>query len=210
MVSITCAILAGGRSSRMGVDKAMLDVGGMTMLARAIELGRQACGRVMVVGREGSPGDGETLYVADRPGPFQGPIGGIVTALEQAGTTVLAMACDVPLLRLETVRGLLEAHRLSPAGTLATIAVVATRDERRAEPLLALYTVEIAPVLKAWIAAGRRSLQPLLETPGVWCWRMPDGMQDELVNVNDQASLANARQRLDQRRGVQDEGANQG
>ena len=48
--SVTGFVLAGGKSSRMGQDKAFLQLGGRTLLAHALELARAVTGNVWIVG----------------------------------------------------------------------------------------------------------------------------------------------------------------
>jgi molybdenum cofactor guanylyltransferase len=82
-------ILAGGRSSRMGRDKALLDWHGRTLLAHMVDLLQAATDQVQVVGRDRLP---------DRL-PGLGPLSGIATALANSSSEVnLIVAVDLPLL----------------------------------------------------------------------------------------------------------------
>ena len=69
------AVLAGGRSSRFGSDKALAMLGGRTLLDHAAATLRPHCDAVLVVGR------GE---IVDWPRPDMGPLGGIAGALIHA------------------------------------------------------------------------------------------------------------------------------
>jgi molybdopterin-guanine dinucleotide biosynthesis protein A len=87
---VTGFILAGGKSSRMGKDKALLDWHGQTLLDHMVSLLSSATDRVQVVGRGSFP---------DRPPSGRGPLSGIVTALETSETDAnLVVAVDLPLL----------------------------------------------------------------------------------------------------------------
>ena len=79
----TGVVLAGGQSSRMGRDKATMEVDGKTMLDRTVELLRPHTREVLVIGDPSkySPAHG-TVIPDDAPG--QGPLGGLVTALRRA------------------------------------------------------------------------------------------------------------------------------
>ena len=74
------AVLAGGRSSRFGSDKALAELGGETLLARAVASLSRWCDRVVVVGREAAPAP----TLPDWPAPGLGPLGGIAAALRHA------------------------------------------------------------------------------------------------------------------------------
>jgi molybdopterin-guanine dinucleotide biosynthesis protein A len=77
------AVLAGGQSSRFGSDKALAELDGRTLLARAVEALQAQCDAVVVVGREDAP----VPTLPDRPRPGMGPLGGIAAALHHAADT---------------------------------------------------------------------------------------------------------------------------
>ena len=88
------AVLAGGRASRFGSDKALAEIGGQSLLSLAIEALRQSCHRVVVAGRDAAPVD----TIPDWPAPDMGPLAGIAAALryaEEVGAdTVLTCGVD--------------------------------------------------------------------------------------------------------------------
>src|SRR5690348_14599122 len=82
-------VLAGGRSRRMGRDKALLEWRGGTLLQHMTGLLATVCNPVLVVGRDELP----DLV------PGLGPVGGIVTALKHTVTRFnLVVAVDLPFL----------------------------------------------------------------------------------------------------------------
>lgn len=84
------AVLVGGRSLRMGQDKARLVLGGKSLAERARDLLAPITSRVVFVGGMGSwPGAHLADAAADR-----GPLAGVVAALRQGD--VLVLACDLP------------------------------------------------------------------------------------------------------------------
>ena len=125
MPAFAGAVLCGGRSRRMGRDKALIEIGGVPLVMRVASALRDAGAvDVRTVG-----GDADALSrlglrtVADR-WPGAGPLGGIVTALsetETAGTAgiVLVAACDLvdpsPATMAATVRALRETADASVA-----------------------------------------------------------------------------------------------
>jgi molybdenum cofactor guanylyltransferase len=72
------AVLAGGRSSRFGSDKALALLDGRSLLDHAVATLRDQCDAVVVVGRDHPAG------VSDWPAPHAGPLGGIAGALHHA------------------------------------------------------------------------------------------------------------------------------
>ena len=100
------AILAGGRSLRMGRDKAAVSFRGRLMVDHVADALTQAGCEPVIIGRaEG----GRTRSIKDDPARTTGPAAGLATALRIAeGRDVFLAATDQPLLRPETVVALLE------------------------------------------------------------------------------------------------------
>lgn len=92
----TGVVLAGGQSSRMGRDKALLEVDGVPLLHRSIELLRPHAKEILVIADPGKYSvDHATVIPDDSPG--KGPLGGLVTALRHARyVRLLVLACDLP------------------------------------------------------------------------------------------------------------------
>lgn len=116
------AVLAGGASSRMGADKAFIEIGGEPMVARAAGALRAArAAPVVVVGGDRSRLGALSLdHVADRH-PGQGPLGGVITALGALGgpggagpEAVVTLPCDVKSPDPAAVRSVID--RLAGAG----------------------------------------------------------------------------------------------
>ena len=102
----TVAIIAGGKSSRMGRDKAFVDLGGKALIEHVIE-------------RSADLGQSETILITNKPAtyehlglpmyrdalPDRGSLGGIYTALACAkNPAVLVLACDMPFIEKELLR----------------------------------------------------------------------------------------------------------
>jgi len=73
-------VLAGGKSSRFGSDKALAELDGHTLLARAVDALSGWCEYVVVAGRETAPAP----CIPDWPQPDMGPLGGIAAGLHHA------------------------------------------------------------------------------------------------------------------------------
>lgn len=113
-VPVTGVVLAGGRSRRMGTDKALISVGGEALVTRVAGALDEVCEHVMVVAGDAAALAGVPLpegcpVIADRE-PFLGPLGGLETALEATETDwVFAAGVDMPFLEPAVVRLLWEA-----------------------------------------------------------------------------------------------------
>lgn len=195
-IPVTAAVMAGGRSMRMGVDKTLLPVHGETLLARVVQAVSGVCAHTVVVtdraeqiAEAGLPADTEVLI--DEVS-YQGPLGGLVTALKAAPDDwVLAVAADVPWLEPEVIRALWDAH------DDAQVVVAVT--EKGVEPLLALYHRDCLPVARRVLASGRRRLVAMfpelrvIELP-LETLRAADPGLRSLVNVNTPEDLADVRE----------------
>lgn len=109
----TGVVLAGGRSSRMGRDKAALPWGHATLLDRMVELLKTAgATRVLVSGeRPGHAGIPDLL-------PGRGPVGGLHAVLAQADGRVVVVPVDLPRLRPSRIHALVAALDGAGAATL--------------------------------------------------------------------------------------------
>jgi len=133
------AVLAGGGSTRFGSDKALAELDGQTLLARAVDALSGWCEHVVVIGRETAPAP----TLPDWPRPEMGPLAGIAAALRLAADegyqAVLTCGVDsagLPgdlLQRLSPAPGYLESQPvigLWPAGACAELERILKSDER--------------------------------------------------------------------------------
>jgi len=185
LANVSAALLLGGASSRMGADKAQLEIDGEPVAARlAARLGA-LCEEVLLVGGS-PPAAARGRRVPDPDGP-RSALRGLVGALEaSAAERVLVVATDL----LGVTPDLLLALVAAPEAD-----VVAPRTAGGPEPLCALYRRE--PVLleaRARLAAGRLALHELLGALSVH-WLEGDELAAvdptgaALLNVNTPAEL---------------------
>lgn len=151
--TVAGAVLLGGASTRMGRDKARLELGGVALATRVARVLQALFADVLLVGGE-PPADAPGRAVPDPPGP-RCPLRGVVGALAAArADQVIVVAADLPLVTPELLLALVA----SPARE-----VVAPHDGRGPQPLCALYRREPAlAAARAHLAAGRLALRDLL------------------------------------------------
>lgn len=91
------AVLAGGRSRRMGTDKALITLDGSTLVEQAVAaLASAGADPVVVVGGDRTAIESLGLQVIDDTWPGEGPLGGIITALQAVPTEFVAvLSCDL-------------------------------------------------------------------------------------------------------------------
>ncbi len=151
-------VLAGGRSSRMGRNKALLVLEGETLIARVVRLVRQVTREVVVVGDPVLSSYVDAPVVGDET-PGLGPLAALRTALRIAyGRDVLLVGCDMPFLVPAALRRVLaEADRWTDA------AVVLPRTDNGPQYLHALYRARCLPRVTGLLADGARSLAELVD-----------------------------------------------
>jgi molybdopterin-guanine dinucleotide biosynthesis protein A/rhodanese-related sulfurtransferase len=159
------AVLCGGRSSRMGVDKAFLVVDGRPLVVTVTAALRGAgAGAVRAVGGDAANLIGLGIDPVEDRWPGDGPLGGIATALGRAGRfdLVAVLACDLPGATAAGVRRIVTALDAAP---LAGVAVPVV-DGRR-EPLFAAWRPSVAaPVVTRLFRAGERAVHRVLDAAG--------------------------------------------
>lgn len=140
-------VLAGGESSRMGANKALLELGGVPLIVRVTRLVAAVMGTATVVGQsETYSALGLRAIRDDWPGA--GPLGAIATALRASESDWnLIVACDLPYLTKPWLEYLVSRARSSRAD------VVLPMNDAGAEPLCAMYNKSGEAAI--WLALGR-------------------------------------------------------
>jgi len=137
----------------MGRDKALLPIDGSPLAAFVARLVAQAAGSAALVGSARRHGMLGFPVIEDRY-PGQGPLGGIVTALESsAADWNLIVACDMPRLSAPFLTSLLEAAAVSGADAL-----IPTGPQGRMEPLCAVYHRRARSALAGALDRGTRKV----------------------------------------------------
>jgi molybdopterin-guanine dinucleotide biosynthesis protein A len=154
--TISGIILTGGRSTRMGNDKATLELSGVPMWRHVASVLQPFVDRILLVGAiDDLMADPPITIVPDNP-PGLGPLGGLATGLEKSGKTHhLVVATDYPLIRPDLLDLLL---RRSP-GRMA----VCGQSGQLLEPLIGYYHSSCAPVARAMLAEGEVRTYRLIE-----------------------------------------------
>lgn len=157
-------ILCGGRSERMGRDKAALPFGpGETMLGRVVRLVCRVvpAERIICVAAPGQAvpdlPDGVAIIHDSRPrgGPLVGLAAGLA-AMQHTADAVFAIGGDVPLLAPALVERMFE--------LLGDHQIAAPHDCERWHPLVAVYRTEVLSTAESLLDGGERSLVALLES----------------------------------------------
>ncbi len=184
-------VLVGGRSSRMGVDKAKAESGGRALALLVAGKAAKVCHSVALVGDPATYADLGLPVIADRF-PGCGPLAGIEAALAASQyEDNLIVACDMPAIDGKLIESLFEAIGTADCA-------LPRHDDGRVEPLCAVYRRNCHPVILGALDAGIRKVTDAL------LWKAPSPPPGPLairyVRVPDAASFANLNTPEDWRR----------
>jgi len=188
----SAVVLAGGRSSRLGQDKAFLRINGQFLIERILEKLAQLSDEVIVVTNEIEKyAQFEAIVVGDMF-PGTGALGGICSGLRAATRShSLVVACDMPFLNLSLLRYM--------QGLAPRCDVVIPRVGKLTEALHAFYSRNCLPLIEEQLRTGNLRIVSFLPQVRV---RYVEGDEMDvfdpdrlsLFNINSQADLDKARQ----------------
>lgn len=188
-MSICTVILAGGRGTRIGGDKALQLLQGKSLLAWVLDRMRPQCDELLL----SANGDGYTQFacpvIQDHFSGYAGPLAGLQAGLRRADSEcLLSVPCDAPFLPADL------AERLRDAAGKHDVAVATTAGRR--QPAVALYHRRVLPSLEAWLADGGRKVR-------LWQDRLdlvevPFEHAADFINLNTTQELALANQILNE------------
>ncbi len=150
---VTGIILAGGKSSRLGRDKAWEDVGGQRIIDRVIGALQSSCDEVLIIGdrpeRENELSLPKCIQYRSDELKGRGSIGGLYTGLTASDTLwSLVVACDMPFISRELIRFMLSI--ISKNRCDAIVPVI----NGRYQPTHALYNSTCIPFIEKNISSG--------------------------------------------------------
>jgi len=148
-------LLAGGRSSRMGREKPLLEIGGRLLIERVAAAVVLCASKTVVVTNRPELYSFLNLPTIQDTWPGRGPLAGIHAGLRHATCErILVVACDYPFLDAATLRRITAED---PAG-----GVIVPFIDGKLQPLCALYSVSVLPLVETSIASGELMVSSLL------------------------------------------------
>lgn len=174
-VTYSAIVLAGGQSSRMGQDKALVSIGTKTLLQHVCSVAQQCADSVYVVTpwidryrdllSQEAPIHFVQEQVLSKQDALHGPLVGFAQGLSQAQAEwVLLLACDLPRLQAEVLQCW---SLLLPDADADTIALLPKNPQGWWEPLCGFYRHSCLRSLESFIEGGGRSFQRWLSSQTV-------------------------------------------
>jgi molybdopterin-guanine dinucleotide biosynthesis protein A len=157
MIDIDCVMLAGGKSSRMGQNKALLPFGGFRSLAEfQYDRLKPLFKNVYISVKNREIFDFSANFIEDNPSDVFSPAFAILSSLKSLGKSVFVISVDTPFISEEIMREIFEVYQKS------AICVIANSKEKL-HTLCAVYTLEAIKPLEEMIQKGDYKLRRLIE-----------------------------------------------
>ncbi len=191
-VSLSAIVLAGGQSSRMGRDKALITLQGVPLLRQVCEVALNCASPVYVVTswperyQDILPDACRVIQEVPLPGETepQGPLVAFAQGLAHVETDwVLLLACDLPQLQVKVLQGWARGLEKTVEEAIALL----PRQAKGWEPLCGFYRRQCLPMLTKYINEGGRSFQGWLAQHPVQ--ELPVSNTQVLFNCNTPADL---------------------
>lgn len=181
---ITGVLLAGGKSLRMGYDKAGIEIAGQTLASRSLDLLRRYFAKILIAGDRP---DLATRGVRVIPDIFPGSaLGGLHSGLMSAKTEWIFVApCDMPYPDHRILELLMD-HRTGHDA-------VVPRTPKGFEPVFALYHKNCLPHMESMLQHAQYRIYDFYQRVNVYYLdsnEMPDGWERSLLNINTPGALA--------------------
>lgn len=175
---IGCAILAGGKSSRMGRDKALLEFDGTNFIKKISE---ELSGFEEKIIARGNASGIEQVDWAVVPDIYKeiGPIGGLHAVLSTCQSDAMFfVSCDMPLLQRNLV------DYLCSFMDKETDAVISVSEDGRVHPLCGIYNKSVKDILEEQIQSGNYRMMALLDRLQVKYVKISSKEERQLSNIN--------------------------
>ena len=183
MTTLSAIVLAGGKSSRMGKDKALIPIQGIPLLQKVGNVAKSCTDTIYIVTpwpeRYQHLPLPECEFIQENPHNTQGPLVGFVKGLEKVNTEwVLLLACDLPNLQVEVLQDWVKRLDNIKGENIACL----VKNTQCWEPLCGFYRSSCLPLILDFINQGGRSFQQFLKLHPVET--LPLLKSDMLFNCN--------------------------
>ena len=188
---VTTIVLAGGKSTRMGRDKALIPMVGVPMLQLICTIAEACTDKVYIVTpwpeRYQELLTPKSQFISEVPLPGEtgneprthGPLVGFIQGLAAVKTNwVLLLACDLPNLRLEILQDWISKLDTIPENKMAAL----VKNNQIWQPLCGFYRCRCLPELNQYVEEGGRSFQQWLKSYSVEVLPLEDSQM--LFNFN--------------------------
>ncbi len=166
----TAIVLAGGKSERMGIDKATLKVGKVTMIEHICKQLQENFDQVLVSAADTKKYSFLGYHIVADVEKGQGPLMGIACALAESKNDLnFIIACDIPDIDFGFVEDMIN---MAQSGNYDAVVPKTARDDF--ETLFAVYRKSLVDVINESLASGKRRITDIFERCNVKHIILPD------------------------------------
>lgn len=185
-VKTGCIILAGGKSSRMGEDKALLEYEGKHFIERIAEELSFLDEKIIARGNNGELTgitDSNWKIIPDIY-PDHGPMGGMHAALKECESDMMfVVTCDMPLITAELARKI--CNEMSDTIESKNYdAVIAVSTDGRYHPLCGVYKKELYKSMEEHLKQDNNRMMEVLKKCRLKYFNLDEEESKQLMNVN--------------------------
>lgn len=160
---MTGVILSGGKNSRIGLNKAFLEIGGKRIIDRTVEIYKKIFDEILII--TNTPEDYQYLspkFLMGDPKlkiytdliPHRGSLGGIYTGLHYSKSDyAFFSACDMPFLNEKVIRHIIKGAR--------DYDIIVPYFKHRLHPLHAVYSKKCLPIIKVMVEKKKLKIKDL-------------------------------------------------
>ncbi|WP_106917604.1 molybdenum cofactor guanylyltransferase [Chryseobacterium aurantiacum] len=176
-------VLAGGKSSRMGQDKALMKLNGKYMIEYITHTLSQFFDEVLISGSL-SKYDGFQNNVIEDLVNGKGPMGGIYSALEYCKEDIFVCSCDMPFISPDLIKNILQRKKENRINVVCL--------GKKIYPVLGIYPLSIINDLMKSIESENLRMTQFLELQNTHYIDYNDSPTDQFLNINTPENFQNA------------------
>lgn len=192
---ISCAILAGGKASRMnGENKGLLQVGEMNNLDKILSFSEKYFSEVIIIANDRSKFNGYDLSIYSDIIEGVGPLGGIHSALSHSRSAdVFFLPCDMPFLSEEVIRSEIEVYFSRECE------IIIPRMGDLIEPMHSIFSIQVLSCLEKHIkGTDNYAIRRFFDKADVFYWDIEDNEDNKMAffNINTHHDLSEAHHKI--------------
>ena len=171
-------VLMGGKSSRMGTDKSLLEIEDQPLYKIAGQKLSIFCNEVYLSVNEKQKAENTYKYSCIKDlYEAEGPLGAMLSCMDKLETHILFLACDMPFISKDDIETLIEKRHKNHICT-----AFFHPEKQIYEPLLSIWETASLPLLEMYFENGNRSLQKFLHQQNIPKINIPN--PENFININ--------------------------
>lgn len=160
LINFTGIILSGGKSLRMGKNKAFIEIEGLPMIERILNLFKKIFNEILVITNDKNQFVHlDNVKIFNDLIPYKGALGGLYTGLFYSSHEYsFCVGCDMPFLNESLIKFLIKKINGED--------IIVPKTEKGLEPLHAIYSKRCLSIIKSMIDSGKSriiDIYPLLK-----------------------------------------------